>query len=132
MRFEREDKKPIEPVSEKQLRRQLGYKRGGDNTFAILTASSGNYVQMLGGGVACCLEWQDFESRRHSRAYVVLPRVPWKEPTKLGSVLLKPNEFIGIDMVIEAFCAFLNGSEFPEELQWRDVTEELAIQWPGT
>lgn len=29
MRFERENKKPIEPVSERQLRRQLSFKRGG-------------------------------------------------------------------------------------------------------
>jgi len=135
MRFEREGKKAIQNVSEKQLRRQLGFKKGGDNTFAILEKDDGSYVQMLGGGVACCLEWRDLESRRHYRAFVEPPKVPWEKPATLGGVLLMPNENLFIDDVIEVFCAFLNGTKFPSDVQWRDVTGELAafgVMRPGT
>jgi hypothetical protein len=78
--FEREHKKPIENISEKQLRRQLVFKNsGGDTSFAILSAEDGSYVQMLGGGVICCLEWRDLSQKKHFRAYREKASVPWKE-----------------------------------------------------
>lgn len=126
MLFEREDKKPIENVSDKQLRRQLGYKRGGDDTFAILSESNGGYVQMLGGGVACCLEWRDIEGGKHYRAYQEPPCVTWKEDTKLGRILLQPREFFRIAQVTDAFVAFLKNHPFPAYIKWRDITEELV------
>lgn len=126
MRFEREGKKPIEGVSEKQLRHQLGFKKGCDNTFAILEKEDGNYVQMIGGGVACCLEWRDIKSGKHFRAFVQPAKVPWKEPSKLGEILLSPEEYLFIDDVISVFSAFLNEKAFPDNIKWRDVTDKLA------
>jgi hypothetical protein len=118
-------KKTIDKVSEKQLRRQLGFKKGGDNTFAILEREDGSYVQMLGGGVACCLEWRDTKRGKHFRAFVQPAKVPWKEPSELGQILLSPKEYLFIDDVISAFCAFLNNENFPDTIQWRDITELL-------
>jgi hypothetical protein len=126
MRFDRENKVPVENPTEKQIRRQLGYKKGGDNTFAILSATDGSYVQMLGGGVACCLEWRDVQTGRHFRAFQATPRVPWKNTTRLGSILLQPREFFFIEQVADAFVAFLRGQPFPPEIKWRDITDELA------
>jgi hypothetical protein len=126
MRFERENGAPVINISERELRRLLGRKRGGDNTFAILEADDGSYVQMLGGGVACCLEWRDMNRRCHYRAFVDPPKVPWREPCLLGQVQVRPQEILFIEQIVDAFCAFLNGSAFPSEVQWRDVTEELG------
>jgi hypothetical protein len=126
VKFEREGKKPIGDVTEKQLRHQLSLKRGGDNTFAILEAMDGSYVQMIGGGVACCLEWRDLNSRRHYRAYLKNPRVPWKEPNQLGSITLEPHEFLNIGDVTEVFSSFLLSRPFPSEILWRDITNDLA------
>lgn len=125
MRFVREDQKIIEAVSEKRLRQQLGFKTGGDTRFAILEDDLGNFIQMVGGGVACCLEWKDTESGRHCRAFVDPPRVPWKAPGRLGPMMLDPNEFLDIELVTEAFCAFLNKQPFPDEICWRDVSQEI-------
>ena len=126
MKFVREDKAPVIDISERSLRRLLGRKKGGDNTFAILEADDGSYVQMLGGGVACCLEWRDVERGRHYRAFVEPPKVPWNEVNLLGAAQVSPAEILFIDQVVDVFCAFLNGEVFSPEVRWRDITEELA------
>ena len=126
MRFVREGKVPLEPVSESQLRRLLRNKRGGDNTFAILEADDGSYVQMLGGGVSCCAEWRDRHGRRHFRAFVVPKRVPWDTLSRIGDMTVRPEETLFIDDVVGLFCAFLHHQPFPPGIQWRDVTDELA------
>jgi len=126
VRLEWEDKKAIDNVSEAQLRYRLGRKRGGDTSHVILDSGDGGYIQMLGGGVACCLEWRDAKRRRHFRAFLNPPRVPWKEPALLGSMKLSPSEFLFIEDVVESFCAFLGGRPFPAQVHWRDVTAELV------
>jgi hypothetical protein len=132
MKFEREGKVPLDPVSEAQLRRQLGYKRGGDTTFAILTADDGSYVQMLGGGVSCCAERRDLVTGRHFRASVVPKRVPWDTLSRIGGVLVRPEETLFIEDVIEIFCAFLQAVPLPPHLRWRDVTDEFAAARAGS
>ncbi|MCB1053823.1 MAG: hypothetical protein H6510_11325 [Acidobacteria bacterium] len=115
----------MDPVSEKQLRRQLTFKKGGETTFAILEAENGGYVQMLGGGVACCLEWRMSLSGPHFRACQFPPKVAWNEPSKLGSIDMQPEEFFFIGQVIEVFVAFLNHKPFPDYITWKDITQEL-------
>jgi hypothetical protein len=126
MRLEWADKEPVADVTAAELRRRLGRKKGGDNSFVILERDDGSYVQMIGGGVACCLEWRDTTTRRHHRAFVNPPKVPWQHESKLGQTSLQPGEYLFIEDVVEAFCAFLTGGAFPDQLKWRDVTEELA------
>lgn len=121
-----EGKEPLENVSERRLRQRLGRKRGGDNGFVILESEDGSYVQMLGGGVACCLEWRDTAAHKHWRAFLDPPKVPWREPSTLGRMRLEPEEFLFIETVVEAFSAFLAGRPFPAEIKWRDVTAELS------
>ncbi len=126
MRLEWEGKKPIENVTEGRLRYRLGRKRGGDTSYVILSRPDGSYVQMLGGGVACCLEWRDTVAHRHFRAFVSPSRVPWRNESMLGRLLLAPEEHLFIEDVVGVFCAFLTEQAFPAEVQWRDITEELA------
>lgn len=125
MKFERENKKPIELITEKQLRRQLGYKDRFDTTFAILSADDHSYIQMLGGGIGCCLEWFDRATMRCKRAYGDTVLACWKDQTRLGANPMRPEDFLMIEVVTEAFVAFLNGAPFPPELHWRDITDEL-------
>jgi hypothetical protein len=126
MRFVREGKAPLAPVTPAQLRRQLGSKRGGDNTFAILEAEDGSYVQMLGGGVSCCAEWRDLRAGRHFRAFVTPKKVPWETLSRIGDMTVRPEETLFIDDVVEIFCAFLQDQPLPGNIRWRDVTDELA------
>lgn len=129
MRFERESKKPIDNVSEKQLRRQLSFKSSwADTTFAILDAGNGDYVQMLGGGVGCCIEWRDARTGRHYRGSQQPPKVHWKHRTQRDRLWLEPEEFFIIDQVIEAFVAYLHGRPMPEYIIWRDITDEVQQQ----
>jgi hypothetical protein len=125
VRLEWEDRETVVGITEGQLRRRLARKRGGDSRFVILEREDGSYVQMLGGGVACCLEWRDRQGHRHYRAFLDPPRVPWREPALLDRMRLSPSEFLFIEDVVDAFCAFLKGCPFPERIRWRDVTDEL-------
>lgn len=132
MRFERENAKPIDPVSEKQLVRGLGYmhRPTSGSRFAILSSAPGNYVQIGGCGMCCLLEWRDEISTRHYRASQHPPVVPWPGITKHrvsgGFVDLRQEEFFRITQVEEAFLAFFRGERFPAYIQWRDITDEVA------
>jgi len=131
MKFEREKAKPIEPVSEKQLLRGLGYMfRLSDSRIAILTSTDGSYVQVGGGGMSCVLEWRDEATARHFRASQQPPVVPWPGVTELhvsgGFVRLRQEEFFRMPQVQDAFLAFFHREPFPAYMQWRDITEEVA------
>ena len=125
MKFQREGKKPIDRVTEAQVRRQLSYKRSGDCTFAILSKDESNFIQMYGGGSGCCLELRDDARQSFLRGYLDPSRMPFSGPTRLGSMTLRPDEFLHISQVTEAFVAYLNSSEFPPEIKFRDISAEL-------
>ena len=131
MRFEREKAKPIERVSEAQLRRGLGYMRGISGCrIAILIDDDGSYVQVGGSGMTCCLEWRDMKGPRHFRGFQQPPVVPWPGVTRLpvsgGDVSLRQEEYFRIQQVTDAFLAFFQRQPFPEYVQWRDITDDLA------
>ena len=104
-----ENRGTFEGLSEKQLRRKLSTRKGGEPSFVILEREDGSYVQAIGGGVACCLEWRDRDRHRHLRAFLDPPKVPWTEPAILNGVTLGPSEFLFIEDVVECFAAFQAG-----------------------
>ena len=135
MKFEREgvkaSVKPIENPSDRRLARELSQLRSfGPSTYACLSRDDGSYVQVAGGNVNCALEWRDTTQHRHFRAFQEPPVVPYRDGTKLifcgGHIELLRGEWFFIKDVILVFTAFLQGLPFPEHVQWRDVTEELA------
>jgi len=131
MKFEREKAKPIERVSEAQLRRGLGYMTGISSCrIAILADDDGSYVQVGGSGMSCCLEWRDMKRGRHFRAFQQPPVVPWPGITILrvsgGDVHLRQEEYYRIPQVTEAFLAFFHHQPFPDYVQWRDITDDLV------
>src|SRR5689334_19298258 len=133
MRFERQRAKPIERVSEAQLRRGLGYMHGISGCrIAILIADVESYVQVGGSGMTCCMEWRDMKRRRHFRAFQHPPVVPWpglsRLPVSGGDLWLNQEEYFRIGQVEEAFLAFFHHQPFPECIQWRDITDELVAK----
>jgi hypothetical protein len=130
MKFERENTRPIESVSEKQLLRSLGYMlRPSDCRIAILTAADGSYIQVGGNGMTCVLEKRS-ATGRHFRASQHPPVVPWPGVTELrisgGFVRLRQEEFFRMSQVQDAFLAFFRGEPFPAYIQWRDISSEVA------
>lgn len=133
MRFERETAKPIEQVSEAQLRRGLGYMHGISGCrIAILIDEDGSYVQAGGSGMTCCLEWRDMRRGRHFRGFQQPPVVPWPGASRLpisgGDLSLQQEEYFRIGQVEEAFLTFLHCQPFPDYIQWRDITDELVAE----
>ncbi|HEX8371893.1 MAG TPA: hypothetical protein VF585_03865 [Chthoniobacterales bacterium] len=130
MKFEREKAKPIEPVSEKQLLRGLGFMlRPSDCRIAILTVADGSYIQVGGSGMSCVLERRT-AAGSHFRASQHPPVVPWAGITELrisgGLVRLRQEEFFRMSQVQDAFLAFYRGAPFPTYIQWRDISHEVA------
>jgi hypothetical protein len=130
MKFERQKAKPIEPVSEKQLLRSLGYMlRPSDCRIAILTAADGSYIQVGGSGMSCVLE-RRAATGLHFRASQHPPVVPWPGVTELhisgGFVRLRQEEFFRMSQVRDAFLAFFRGEPLPAYIQWRDISSEVA------
>jgi hypothetical protein len=82
---------------------------------------------MYGGGSGCCLELRDDSRRVFLRGYLEPPRMPFSGPTPLGRMTLRPEEFLHISQVTEAFVAYLKGDEFPREIKFRDISDELRI-----
>lgn len=135
MVFEREGCKPIPKPTRKQLSRELLRLRSyGPSAFASLTADSGAYVQVGGGGVGCVLEWRD-ESGRQMRASQSPPIVPFPDGAPLtfsgGAIPLRRGEWFRIEQVIEVFGAFLDGAPFPSFVTWRDVSQEVGLSKAG-
>ena len=129
MRYERDGCKPIEDPSEKQVTRDLSRLKGCRRSFALLTEDDFHWVQMAGGGMCCCIEWRDGD--KQYRAFQDKPVVPWKGITKLtgtglGMIDVEQHEFFRIEQVTAAFLAFLDGTGFPAEIRWRDITKELS------
>jgi len=125
MKFQREGKKTIENASEAQIRKQLSYKTISAAKIAILESLDGSYIQVYGGGYTCCLEWRDLNTKKHFRAFIDPPIVPWTEHATIGELRLAPRECLPIKLVIECFCCFLKSMQFPEEVKWRDITDGL-------
>lgn len=125
MIFERDGVKPISNVSEKQIRRNLKFVRG---TFANLTSETGAYIQVAGWQSQCSLERRDSDGRQF-RAFQEPAVVPYDSETQhscsCGLITLRPTEYFRMAQVVDAFVAFLNGSPFPVDIKWREVTAEL-------
>lgn len=128
MILERQGATLINDPSPKQLELELKrLKISGRSSFASLTDDSGSYVQVAGGGVACMLEWRDYKSRSHMRAYLKTSIVPFEDGTELifagGRIPLRQDEWLNINLIIKAFVAFSCGEPFPAAIFWRDMSE---------
>lgn len=127
MRFEVENKPPIESATEAQVRSTIMALRSyGPSSFASLTDNRGNYLQVAGGGVTCMLERRDAGATRHFRGYQNLRSKVFPDGTALvfggGEIRLAADEWFTAQLVAEAFSAFLRGIELPSSIKWRDVT----------
>lgn len=124
MLFEREGKKPVSNLTEKQLVQHLRNMKRHTGEIAILSKSDQEYIQMMGGGVSSCVEWRT--KGRQYRAYKQSPHVAWTETTLMhGSNKVETNEHLLLDEVIELFKCYLKEENFPEWVRWRDMTDDL-------
>lgn len=97
----------------------------GPSSFASLTDSSGNYVQVAGGGVECMVERYDVENKKRLRASHGNPSSVRPDGTILsfrsGNISMRSDEWFMATQVVEIFNSFLNKESFPEYLVWRDA-----------
>jgi hypothetical protein len=132
MTFEREGAPPVANPAAHRLGSELRkLKSYGHSSFAALTGADGSYVQVAGGGVGCMLEWRDTRNHLHRRAFLEVPVVPFQDETELtfggGTIALRRDEWLNIQLVIEAFTAFSKGEAFPATIRWRDVSEIVGL-----
>ena len=130
MRFEVENKPPIEGPSAKRVRAGiLSLRNRGRSSFATLADERGNYLLAAGGALTCMLERRDVDAGRMFRAYVDKPGVTVPNGTILafgaGQIRLMADEWLTATQVAEAFDAFLFGKRWPTLLNWRDQGDVL-------
>lgn len=131
MRFEPENKQPIEDPSATRIQVELGKLRcEGSTSFVVLTNDNGDYLQAAGSGGGCLLERRDAADGHQFRAYQDEPVVPFEDGTELcfsgGRIPLQSREWFRLTQVVEVFIAFNEGKPLPEYVRWRDITELLA------
>ncbi|WP_163836661.1 hypothetical protein [Spartinivicinus ruber] len=124
MILECEGKKSIVSPTEKQLINTLKtLKSHGPSSFASLTVSNGDYVQVAGGRMTCMLEKREGVSQY--RAYHDNPSTPFPDGTILsfsaGDIPLKNDEWFNIGEAIDAFTCFLKKNKLPTSIKWRKV-----------
>jgi hypothetical protein len=128
MRFEVENKPAIDGVTEKQIRSAIAKLRSyGPSSFASITSSDGNYLQVGGGGITCTLERRDAATGRHFRAHSLQPNRIHPDGTILAfgrgqEIRLMSDEWLTADLIAEAFCNFLKQEPLPDVVAWREVT----------
>ena len=132
MKLECEDKSPVEDVKPAQIKKTVSrLKSYGPCSFASLTDSEGNYVQVAGGRVTCMIERRDVSAGRHFRAYQNIRSEVFADGTMLvfggGKIHLSSDEWFTASDAEEVFMAFLDGAEMPERIMWRDISEIFNI-----
>lgn len=131
MRLEVENRDALDGASEAAIKIALRSLRSyGSSSYASLTRSDGDYVQVAGGGVSCMIERRDAATGRHFRAHKDRNHPVFADGTILsfggGEIPLKADEWFNITDVNDVFFAFASGTEFPAFVRWRDMTALLT------
>ncbi|MCA8095969.1 hypothetical protein [Burkholderia contaminans] len=126
MKLEVEGKAPVEEVREPQIVRAIrALKSYGPSSYASLTDSNGNYIQVAGGGVSCMIEYYEAKGTKRSRAFHDKPNPTRPDGTILafraGNIPMRSDEWFTADQVIAVFVSFLNAEQFPDFIHWRDA-----------
>ena len=134
--FERENAKPILGPTAKMLVRQLSFLRCyGKSSFACLTDSEGNWVQVGGGGTTCVLERKEAQTGLLFRAEQVPPVMSAEfDNAELcfgaNRIKLRQGEWFHLRQIVEVFICFLQGQPFPTNLRWQIIRLEGEAKAP--
>ena len=132
MRLEVENKPAVDGATEKQIRSAIAKLRSyGPSSFASITSSDGDYLQVGGGGITCTLERRDAATGRHFRAHSLQPNRIHPDGTILAfgreqEIRLMSDEWLTADLVADAFCRFLKLEPLPEVVAWREITSMVS------
>lgn len=131
-RLEVEGRPAVDGVGEAGLRTALSRLRSdGPASFAALTAPSGSYLQVAGGGVTCMIERREARTRRHVRAYRDRVSRTFADGTLLvfggGRIRMRSDEWFTAQDVEAAFVSVLRGEPLPGHIRWRDISGSLRV-----
>jgi hypothetical protein len=126
MRLKVEGKPETLDPTESKVRKAIASLRSyGPSSYASLTDSFGNYVQVGGGGVSCMLEKYDAGTQKRLRGSHGTPSPVRPDGTILqfggGNIPLQSDEWFMAAQVADVFVSFLKGEPFPDYLVWRDA-----------
>ena len=121
MKFECEGTLPIDNPKPANVRKVISSLRSyGTSSYASLTNQQGSYLQVAGGGVTCMLELYIPDTGKRFRAYGEIKNKAAPDGTLLvfraGEIPMRNDEWLNANKVAEAFCCFLEGKEFPQDI----------------
>jgi hypothetical protein len=125
MKFEIENKAATEIENFSTIERHLKLlKSYGPHSFASLTDSNGNYIQVGGGQYTCFVERFDASNKILYRANHEKSSTNFPNKTKLefggGSVILNSTEWFNINDVICLFLSFYLNNPYPSDIYWTE------------
>lgn len=103
--------------------------------FAVLESAAGNYVQVTGREGLYYVEWREFYDPEFVKYghYAAGVGEPSGEKVRLGEsdfyVDVYESELLGREDVQLIFSAFYRGEQRPQWYHWRDITEEVKVQF---
>jgi len=126
VKLEVENCPTVDDANLAQLKKALKkLKSYGPSSYACLTDTNGNYLQVAGGRVTCFVERYDAQHKKLFRCYHSNSSTNFEDGTVLsfggGSVQLKKDEWFNIDDVIEIFSSFSQRLNFPDSIHWREL-----------
>jgi hypothetical protein len=120
MKLECESQKCIYDPTPSQIRRKL---RKLLLSYAVLTDSRGNFVQVGGGGTICVLERWIADEGKLYRAFQDRPsyKTPAGTELRFGNsvAIMNTDNWFSMDTVTDSFIAFAGGKPLPPAVKWR-------------
>ena len=126
MIFQRENCKPFAYTTQERVAFELKRTK---QSFVILTAEDGAYIQAGGGPTLYVLEYKNMAGV-HQRAYQVEPVVPFPDGTILSfsgsSISMDRHDWMLSNQVVEAFDAFATAQPWPSFVYWRRLNADMS------
>ena len=126
MLLEAEGQPPVQNPSDEQVRALVLNLRVGETSFASLTDSNGDYVQVAGSRPWCVIEHRHLKPLQHDRAFQETPVPKYMDGAKLrtgaGDIALKHDEWFLLKDAAEVLVAFRSKDAFPAHVKWRSIS----------
>lgn len=127
MIFDSENGYHIENIQKDELIRNLKKINGTSNSYAVLEASEGNYIQVGGGPVEYTVEVRkvikDGDISHWKARKMNVENAEMKKIIISGAVVdVKSNQIIDLDTVLMLFNAYFYGERLPLFTEWDDIT----------
>jgi hypothetical protein len=117
----------IDKIEIKNIKNYILELNGSSNSYASLEKENGSYIQVGGGSTEFTVEVREYEDDgrfTHRKAQRIGDRNSEKRSIVISgsNVTVTNNQVLDTNEVIVLFQQYMNGSPFPKNVDWIDIT----------